>query len=63
VPETVLTRGAPGWADVTQAFNTTVVQQPDLVALPHDAADVADVVRYAAARGLRVGTAADGPQR
>ncbi len=37
-----------------QAWNLVVDQRPEAVALPESAADVADAVRYAAARGLRV---------
>ena len=44
----------PGWEEATQAYNLAVSQRPALVALPEDEQDVAEVVRYAAAHGLRV---------
>jgi FAD/FMN-containing dehydrogenase len=48
--------GEVGWDDALLAYNTSVVQRPDLVAVPDDVAGVIDVVRYAAAQGLRVAT-------
>jgi FAD/FMN-containing dehydrogenase len=42
------------WDAARRAFNLAVDQQPYAVALPRDATDVADVVRFAARRGLSV---------
>lgn len=46
--------GDPGWDEARAAFNLSVDQRPHHVALPSDAAGVAEVVRAAAAAGLRV---------
>ncbi len=46
--------GEAGWDDAALTYNTSFVQRPDLVAVPEDEAGVVDVVRYAAAQGLRV---------
>jgi FAD/FMN-containing dehydrogenase len=46
--------GEDGYAEATQAFNLTVTQRPAFVALPEDEDDVIEIVRYAAAHGLRV---------
>ena len=48
------TPGTQGWEAATRAFNLAVEQRPELVALPADEADVAEIVRYAAANGLAV---------
>lgn len=50
----LLTPGAKGWEDATQAFNLAFTQEPALVAIPEDANDVGEIVRYAAAHGLQV---------
>ncbi|NMR21106.1 FAD-binding oxidoreductase [Cellulomonas fimi] len=46
--------GDPGYDDARTPWNLAVDQRPAAVALPRDAAEVADVVRAAAAAGLRV---------
>ncbi|MBX5442316.1 MAG: FAD-binding protein [Solirubrobacteraceae bacterium] len=46
--------GDPGWDEARAAFNAGVDQRPHHVAEPADAAGVAEVVRAAAAAGLRV---------
>jgi hypothetical protein len=50
----VIAPGEAGWDAVRQAFNLAVDQRPALVAVAQDARDVAAVVRFAAARDLRV---------
>ncbi len=50
----VIEPGRDGWDAATQAFNTTIVQQPALVAVPADAEDVVAVVEYAARQGMQV---------
>jgi FAD/FMN-containing dehydrogenase len=44
----------PSWDAARRAYNLTVDQRPAAVAFPSDARDVQQVVRYAAAHGLRV---------
>jgi hypothetical protein len=44
----------PDWDEARQAWNLAADQQPATVAFPESAADVAAVVRHAAANGLRV---------
>jgi FAD/FMN-containing dehydrogenase len=51
---TVLAPGDHGWNAARQAFNTCVDQQPAMIAVPADAVDVINAVRYAARAGLRV---------
>lgn len=46
--------GDGDWDQARQAFNLTLDQRPELVALAADADDVARVVRFAAGHGLRV---------
>jgi len=50
----VIEPGQDGWDAATQAFNTTVIQQPALVAVPADPDDVVAVVEYAAQHGMQV---------
>ncbi|MGE5275133.1 MAG: FAD-binding oxidoreductase [Verrucomicrobiota bacterium] len=50
----VIEPGRDGWDAATQAFNTTVVQEPALVAVPADAADVISIVQFAKANGMQV---------
>jgi FAD/FMN-containing dehydrogenase len=44
----------PNWNEARRAWNLAVEQRPAAVALPESPADVAAVVRWARARGLRV---------
>jgi len=44
----------PSWDAAREAYNLTVDQRPAAVAFPADARDVQEIVRYAAANGLRV---------
>src|SRR4051794_39902128 len=46
--------GDAGYDDARAAWNLTVDQRPPLVAEPSSAADVAALVRFANANGLRV---------
>ena len=50
----VIEPGRDGWDAATQAFNTTVVQEPALVAVPADVADVIAIVEFARANGMQV---------
>jgi FAD binding domain/Berberine and berberine like len=50
----VITAGAPEWDGSRGAFNVLLDQQPAAIALPESAADVAAIVRAAAADGKRV---------
>ncbi len=50
----VVRRGDGGWDELRRAFNLALDQQPELVAVPADADDVARLVRFAARHGLRV---------
>ena len=51
---TIVEPGDPEFAAAAQAFNLTVVQQPELVALPADEQDVIAIVNFARAHGMRV---------
>jgi len=51
---TVLMPGDRGWDDARRAWNLAVDQHPAAVALPACAQDVAEAVRFARSRGLRV---------
>src|SRR5581483_10656464 len=46
--------GAAGWDAASQAFNLTVKQEPDLVAVPADAEDVSTLVCFANTNGLQL---------
>jgi FAD/FMN-containing dehydrogenase len=46
--------GEPGWAEATQAYNLSFIQNPTLVALPEDERDAAEIVAFARANGLQV---------
>ena len=50
----VLTEGDPAWDASRQAFNLTIDQRPAAVVRVASADDVAETVRYAAQRGLRI---------
>jgi FAD/FMN-containing dehydrogenase len=50
----VIEPGRDGWEAATQAFNTTVVQEPAFVAVPADEEDVAVIVEFAAEYGMQV---------
>jgi FAD/FMN-containing dehydrogenase len=50
----VIEPGRDGWDAATQAFNTTVVQEPALVTVPADATDVIAIVEFAGANGMQV---------
>ena len=50
----VIEPGGDGWDAATQAFNTTVVQEPALVVVPADTADVVAIVEFAGAYGMQV---------
>src|SRR3954451_6059881 len=50
----VLRAGEPGWDVARTAFNLTVDQTPDLIALPESERDVIEVVRFAQRHGLQV---------
>jgi hypothetical protein len=47
--------GGPGWDEARGAFNVLLDQQPAAIALPEGEADVAAIIGFAAANGLRVG--------
>jgi hypothetical protein len=49
-----------GWDAARQAFNLTVDQRPELIALARSEADVASVVRFASREGLQVTPQATG---
>ena len=51
---TVLAPGDHGWDAARQAFNTDIDQQPAAIAMPADAVDVANALRFATRHGLRV---------
>jgi hypothetical protein len=50
----VIEPGGPGWEAATQAFNTSFVQEPTLVAVPEDEREVVAIVEYARDNGLQV---------
>jgi FAD/FMN-containing dehydrogenase len=50
----ILLPGDEGWDSARLAYNLTVDQQPAAIALPRDAQEVAEAIRFAAANGLRV---------
>jgi UDP-N-acetylenolpyruvoylglucosamine reductase len=50
----VLVAGDEGWVDARAAYNTVVDQRPAMVAVPADAADVVEIVRFAGERDLTV---------
>jgi FAD/FMN-containing dehydrogenase len=50
----IIAPGEPGWDAATQAYNLAFTQTPELVALPESSRDVAEIVRFARARGLQV---------
>jgi hypothetical protein len=50
----VLSPADDGWDAARQAFNLTVDQRPELIALARSEADVASVVRFASREGLKV---------
>jgi FAD/FMN-containing dehydrogenase len=54
LPGVLVLPGDEHWDVARRAFNLAVDQRPDAVALPRNADDVADVVRFAARRGLAV---------
>src|SRR6266480_4955537 len=49
-----VTPNDPTWNESRMAWNLAVDQRPAAVAIPETADDVAEVVRYARANGLRV---------
>ena len=51
---TVLAPGDHGWDAARQAFNTDIDQRPAAIAMPADAVDVANALRFATRHGLRV---------
>lgn len=54
VPECVVLPGDETWDTARLAWNLAVDQRPAAVAVPRDAAEVADAVRWASAEGLRI---------
>ena len=50
----VLAPGDHGWDEARQTFNTDIDQQPEAIAIPADAADLASALRFAARQGLQV---------
>jgi FAD/FMN-containing dehydrogenase len=60
LPGQVVLPGEPTWDRARQAWNLAIDQHPLAVVLPRDAEDVADVVRVAAANGLRIALQATG---
>jgi hypothetical protein len=56
----VLSPADDGWDASRQAFNLTVDQRPELIALARSGADVASVVRFASREGLKVAAQATG---
>ncbi|MFC5064739.1 FAD-binding oxidoreductase [Actinomycetospora atypica] len=57
---TTLLPGDPGWEAAVSGFDLSVEHRPDVVALPRDADEVAEVVRAARADGLRVAVVGTG---
>ncbi|WP_243058933.1 FAD-binding oxidoreductase [Nocardioides sp. SR21] len=53
-PRTLIRPGGPRFDDLRGTFNVLDDQRPEAIAVPTDAAEVADVVRWAHRRGLRV---------
>ena len=51
---TVLAPGDRGWDAARQTFNTDIDQQPAAIAVPADAIDVANALRFARRHGLQV---------
>jgi FAD/FMN-containing dehydrogenase len=51
----LLSAASPGWDEARGVFNVLLDQQPAAIALPESEADVAAIVDFAAANGLRVG--------
>jgi FAD/FMN-containing dehydrogenase len=56
----VLSPADDGWDVARQAFNLTIDQRPELIALARSEADVASVVRFARGEGLNVAAQATG---
>jgi FAD/FMN-containing dehydrogenase len=56
----VLSPADEGWDAARQAFNLTVDQRPELIALARSEEDVASVVRFASREGLQVAPQATG---
>jgi FAD/FMN-containing dehydrogenase len=54
VAGSVVVPGDAGWDEARRAWNLAVDQLPELVALPEGVLDVAEIVRFARRRGLRV---------
>jgi hypothetical protein len=50
----VLVMGDEGWVNARAAYNTVVDQRPAMVAVPADAEDVVEIVRFASERDLTV---------
>jgi hypothetical protein len=50
----VLSPADEGWDAARQAFNLTIDQRPELIAMARSEADVASVVRFASRQGLQV---------
>jgi FAD/FMN-containing dehydrogenase len=50
----VVTPADVAWDSSRQAFNTTVDQQPELIAFPANAADVVEIVHFAREHGMQV---------
>jgi hypothetical protein len=56
----IVTPTDPGWDEARQAWNLAVDQQPELVVLPVDVADVTAIVEFARRFGLKVTAQATG---
>ncbi len=56
----IVRHGDDGWDAARATFNTLIDQRPEAAALPADAREVAEAVRHARARGLRVAPQATG---
>lgn len=59
-PRALVRPGRPGFDDVRGTFNLLDDQRPEAIAIPEDAGEVADVVRWAHTRGLRVAAQSTG---